>query len=176
MSSDDAGFICTLLNDEAFLRYIGDRGVRTEDDARRYIATGPVAMYAKHGFGLCVVTLKDGGVPIGICGVLRRETLPEPDLGFAFLPAFRVQGYASESVAATLQHARDVLGLTRLLAITAPDNVRSVALLAKFGFRFDRLARLDESGPERRVFELDLKTFAAPAVRRAPQATSRSLS
>jgi RimJ/RimL family protein N-acetyltransferase len=156
MSSDDAGFICTVLNDEAFLRYIGDRGVRTEDDARRYIATGPTAMYARHGLGLCLVTLKDTRVPIGICGVLKREALPEPDLGFAFLPAFRLQGYASESASATLQHARDVLGLTRLLAITAPDNARSIALLTKLGFRFDRLARLDESGPELKVFQLDL--------------------
>ena len=156
LADGDAAFIRELLNDEAFLHYIGDRGVRTEEDARAYIATGPLASYARHGFGLCAVALKDSGEPIGICGILKRDTLPEPDLGFAFLPAFRSKGYASEAAAVTVQHARDAPGLTRLLAITSQDNAVSIALLAKLGFRFDRLARLSESGPELNIFSIDL--------------------
>ena len=99
---DDAPFILGLLNDPDFLRYIGDRGVRTLDDAAAYITNGPLASYARHGFGLYLVSLGDTGVPIGISGVLRRDTLPDPDIGFAFLPGFRRQGYALEAARAVL--------------------------------------------------------------------------
>lgn len=138
---DDAAFILELLNEPSFLQFIGDRGVRTLDDARRYLETGPIASYAQHGFGLCLTLLKAGDVPIGMCGLLRRETpaLDAPDLGYAFLPAYWSQGYASEAAAAVLDHGLHALGLPRIVAFTTPDNYRSIKLLEKLGFHFERL-------------------------------------
>lgn len=133
----DAGFILELLNDPAFIRYIGDRGVRTDADAVGYISDGPMASYERHGFGLYLVERKPDGTSAGICGLLRRDYLPEPDLGFAFLPAFRSQGLAFEAAGAVLAEARS-LGLWRVLAITSPDNTASIRLLGKLGFRFER--------------------------------------
>ncbi len=155
LSDDDADFIAGLLNEPSFLRYIGDRGVRNAEDARRYIREGPVASYARHGHGLLRVGLKPAGTPIGICGVLRRDTLPEPDLGFSLLPAYWSQGYAVEAAAAALRHAREVLGVGRVLAITNTDNDPSIRLLAKLGFRFERLIRLGEDPTELRLFASD---------------------
>jgi len=155
LTADDAGFILELLNDPAFLRYIGDKGVRTRADACRYIETGPVASYERHGFGLYRVELKDGGEPIGMCGLLKRDYLPDVDIGFALLPRHRSKGYAFESASAVLAHARDTLGLKRVLAITSPDNVASIGLLADLGFRFERMARPAENEPEVKVFLRD---------------------
>lgn len=152
MSIDDAPFIVELLNDPSFVRHIGDRGVRTRDDACRYILTGPVSSYERLGFGLYLVELKDGSVPIGICGLLKRDSLEHVDLGFAFLPRFRSRGYAFESASAVLAHARDTLGLQPILAITSEGNVASVRLLERLGFRFVRMARLSEGQPEVRLF------------------------
>lgn len=156
LCAGDAAFMCTLLNDAAFLRHIGDRGVRTAEDAVRYILAGPVASYARFGYGLYLVELRDGDEPIGICGPLRRDTLPDADLGFALLPAFRAQGYAREAAEAVLVHARDTLALRRLLAITSQDNEPSIRLLLKLGFRFERLACLSPGEPELKVFTRDL--------------------
>lgn len=144
----DAPFMLALLNDPDFIRNIGDRGVRTPDDARRYIEAGPMASYARHGFGLCLVQTMEGGEPIGICGVLKRDELPEPDIGFAFLPAYRSKGYARESAAAVLAHARDVLRIPRLLAIVNPANQASIRLLERLGLAFDRPIRLTDRSPE----------------------------
>ncbi len=155
LSEDDAEFIAGLLNEPSFLRYIGDRGVRNADDARRYIRDGPVASYARHGYGLLRVGLKPAGTPIGICGVLRRDTLPEPDLGFSLLPAFWSQGYALEAAEAALRHAREILGVGRVLAITTTDNEPSMRLLGKLGFRFERLIKLGEDTTELRLFASD---------------------
>ncbi len=151
----DARFILELLNDPAFLRYIGDKGVRTQADACRYIETGPMASYDRHGFGLLRVELKDGGKPIGMCGLLKRDYLPDVDLGFALLPAYRSRGYTLEAASAVLAHARDALGLKRVLAITSPDNVASIGLLERLGFRFERTARAAENEPEVKVFARD---------------------
>ncbi len=134
----DAPFILVLLNDPDFLRYIGDRQVRTEADARRYIEQGPMAMYAAHGIGLWLVELREGGTPVGICGLLRRPGLDDPDLGFAFLPAHRGRGYAREAAGATLAHGRSALGFGRILAITSLDNRASERLLLGLGFHYDR--------------------------------------
>lgn len=152
LSADDSEFIIRVLNEPSFLRYIGDRGVRTLDDARRYIREGPAAGYARYGHGLMRVGLKSGGTPIGMCGVLRRDTLPEPDLGFSLLPEYWSQGYAFEAAEAVMRHARDVLHLDRILAITTTDNEPSMRLLGKLGFRFDRLVRLGEDPTELRLF------------------------
>ena len=152
LTTKDAAFILELLNDPAFLRYIGDKGVRTHADACRYIETGPMASYERHGFGLYRVELKDGGEPIGMCGLLKRDYLPDVDIGFALLPAHRSKGYTLEAAAAVLAHATDTLGLKRVLAITSPDNVASIGLLERLGFRFERMARPAENEPEVKVF------------------------
>jgi RimJ/RimL family protein N-acetyltransferase len=151
LAFDDADFILELLNDPAFLQYIGDKGVRTADQARGYIQNGPMASYDRFGFGLYRVALKDGG-PIGMCGLLKRDTLDDVDLGFAFLPGFRAQGYAFESAQAVLAHEQAASGLTRVLAITSPDNVASIGLLEKLGFCFERMAQLTVGEPEVKVF------------------------
>src|SRR4051794_23895785 len=137
ITADDAEFICALLTEPSFLRYIGDRGVRTVDDARRYIDNGPVASYAANGFGLYLVRLTESGTPMGMCGLLKRETLEDVDVGFAFLPAFWGNGYARESARAVMQHARDDFGLTRLAAIVSPDNTASIAVLEALGLEFE---------------------------------------
>lgn len=136
--ASDAAFIVDLLNDPAFLEFIGDRQVRTLEDARDYISRGPQAMYAAHGFGLYLVTVAATGDKAGMCGILKREALEHPDVGFAFLPAFRGQGYARESVEAVMSLATEVHGLTRLAAIVDPANTRSIALLQGAGFRTER--------------------------------------
>jgi RimJ/RimL family protein N-acetyltransferase len=152
MTAADAAFILELLNDAAFLRFIGDKGVRTEDDAVRYVETGPRASYERHGFGLLLVVLRATGEAAGICGLLKRDALDHADLGFAFLERFRGQGLASEAAAAVLEHARGALRLDTLLAITSPDNEASMGLLGKLGFRFERMTRLTAGDPEARLF------------------------
>ena len=134
----DADFIYQLVNDPQWLRFIGDKQVADLDGARRYIEDGPRASYRQFGFGLNRVALKDGDTPIGICGLLQRESLPQPDLGFALLPGFRGQGYAREAVDAILQHAYSMLRQTRVAAIVNPDNLSSIKLLDQLGFRLDR--------------------------------------
>jgi RimJ/RimL family protein N-acetyltransferase len=161
LSTDDAPFLLELLNDPSFLRYIGDKGVRTEEDARRYVETGPLASYARFGFGLWRVELKRGGEPIGMCGLLKRDGLPDVDVGFAFLPRFWRQGFALESASAVLAFGREAFSLKRIVAITAPDNEASIRLLEKIGFRFERMARVPADGPEVRLYGID--TEAAPA-------------
>ncbi|HEY7740806.1 MAG TPA: GNAT family N-acetyltransferase [Steroidobacteraceae bacterium] len=152
LADADAEFIRGLLNEPSFLRYIGDRGVRTVEDARRYIQDGPVAMYAQYGYGLLRVGLRGDGTPIGICGVLKRDTLPGPDLGFSLLPAYWSRGYAFEAADAVVHDVRRRLGLGRILAITSPDNDASIRLLGKLGFRFERMMRLAEDAGEVRLF------------------------
>jgi len=141
-----------LVNEPSFIQNIGDRGVRTNDEARTYIALEPMASYARFGFGLYLVELKGSGTPIGICGILKRDELPGPDLGFAFLPAYWAQGYAFESATAVKTYARDVLGLTRLLAIVHPDNGGSIRLLERLGFRFEAMHRPPEDPAALRLF------------------------
>ena len=141
--------------------------MRTEADARRYVETGPLASYERFGFGLYRVELRESGEPIGMCGLLKRDALPDVDVGFAFLPRFWSKGYAFESASAVLAHARDALGRGRILAITTPDNVASIRLLEKLGFRFERMARVPEDGPEVKVFGREASGgVAGPADRR----------
>lgn len=137
LREDDDAFLVELLNDEGFLRHIGDRGVRTREDARRYLAEGPAASYARHGFGLWAVQRREDGALVGMCGLLRRDTLPDPDLGYAFLPAYRGQGYAREACEACVAHALDTLRMPRLLAIVNEDNAASRGLLERLGFALE---------------------------------------
>lgn len=152
LAADDAEFIVELLNQQSFLRYIGDKEVRTNADAVRYIQNGPVASYERFGFGLYLVELKETGTSIGICGLLKRDSLPDVDVGFAFLPNFWSQGYAFESASAVMTYGREVLGLRRIVAITSLDNDASIRLLEKIGLRFERLIKLSEDQSEVRLF------------------------
>ncbi len=149
--AEDAPFIVQLLNDPAFIRYIGDKGVRTLADARAYLDSGPRAMYAEFGFGLWAVQLLDG-TPIGICGLLKRPVLDDVDLGFAMLPPFRREGYALEAASAVVAHARDTLRLDRLVAITNPENDASGQLLAQLGFSFAKTATVFPGAPPLKLF------------------------
>ena len=151
LGRDDAPFILQLLNEPGFLRYIGDKGVRTLADARDYIEKGPVDSYRLHGFGLYLTCLHDG-TPLGMCGLVKRDTLPDADVGFAFLERHWSNGYAAESVSAVLQHGKTSLRLARIVAIAAPDNAGSVAVLGKIGLRFERRVRLVADGPEVSLF------------------------
>lgn len=134
LSDDDADFIVELLNEPAFIRYIGDRKVRTAEDAIRYIENGPRANLRKHGYAMLRVSLRDGDVPIGLCGLIRRETLPDVDLGFAYLAAHHRKGYAVEAARAILEQARRQHSVGRILAITLPDNIGSIRVLQSVGF------------------------------------------
>jgi len=155
LSVEDAEFILELLNEPSWLRFIGDKGVRTLDDARSYIATGPVAMYERHGFGLYVTERREDGVPMGICGLIKRDWLDDVDIGFAFLPRYWGRGYAHEAAAAVMDYGRNVLGIGRIVAITSPDNATSARLLEKLGLRFDRMIQMRDDGTEDRLFVPD---------------------
>lgn len=148
----DAAFMLELLNDPDFIRNIADRGVRTLDEAQRYILKGPVASYEQHGFGLYRVEPKQSGAPVGICGLLRRDCHPDVEIGFAFLPAARGQSYASEAGQAVLDFGTRTLRLERIVAITAPDNFASMRVLEKLGFHFDRMVSWLNPTPGSRLF------------------------
>jgi RimJ/RimL family protein N-acetyltransferase len=139
---DDAAFMLALLNDSAWLQYIGDRGVRTLEQAQDYLRNGAIDMYARLGFGLWAVELKHTHQLIGICGLIKRDTLPDVDLGFAFAPDFRGGGYAFEAATGTMTYAREQLRMQRVIAIVSPANARSIGLLEKLGFRFEKTVRL----------------------------------
>ena len=137
LTSEDAAFVLDLLNQPSFKKYIGDRGVRTVEQAREYIETRFLHSYRTHGFGLYLVERKSDSQAVGICGFVSRVTLPGPDIGFALLPQFENQGYASEAAAAMMQYGRRILNLTRVLAIATTDNISSRRLLEKIGLKFE---------------------------------------
>lgn len=164
---EDAEFILDLLNQPSFIKYIGDRNVRNLEQAREFIENRFRQSYAENGFGLYAVELKaefdtltDGwvsaGTPIGICGFLKRDSLPDADIGFAFLPQFERKGFAFESAEAVMKFGREVLGLKRVLAITTQNNESSVNLLEKIGFKFERLVKLPHDAEELKLFSFDL--------------------
>jgi RimJ/RimL family protein N-acetyltransferase len=155
LTTDDAPFILELLNDPDFLRFIGDKGVRTLGDARQYIIDGPMASYARLSFGLFLVELKDERLPIGICGLIKRDALVDVDIGFAFLPAYRLGGYGFESALAVRDYAFNVIGLKRIAAITNPDNTGSMKLLEKIGLRFERMIVLTPESTEIRLYLIE---------------------
>lgn len=156
ITKDDAEFILDLLNQPSFIRYIGDRNVRTIDEASDYIETRFTESYKKYGFGLWAVELKETSQPIGICGFVKRDSLPDADIGFAFLPQFERKGYAYESANAVMEYGRDVLNLKRVLAITSQDNESSVRLLEKINFKFERLIKLPPEREELKLFSSEI--------------------
>ena len=156
ITTDDAEFLLKLLNEPSFIENIGDRNVRTIEDACRYASNGPIASYQQHGFGLYLVELKDARTAVGICGLVKRESLPDADIGYAFLPEFWRKGYALEATSAIKRHAFEVLGHKKLLAIVNPENASSIRLLEKLGLRFASMVRVTEDAQETCLYSLDL--------------------
>jgi [ribosomal protein S5]-alanine N-acetyltransferase len=152
LTLDDAPFILRLVNEPSWLRFIGDRGVRNLDEARQYITGGPMRLYEKYGFGLFLVERRDDGIPLGLCGLIKRDTLPDVDIGFAFLPEYWGQGYAREAAAATLRDAKTRHGLSRVVAITSLDNTASGRVLETIGMRFEGTLCLEAGSDEVRHY------------------------
>lgn len=149
---EDSGFIIRLLNDPAWLKNIGDKQVHSLADARQFLESSIFPMYENYGFGLLLVELKETSVPIGICGLIKRETLEHVDLGFAFLAKYRGQGFALECASATIDNGRAVHGLKKLAAIVLQTNVPCIKLLQKAGFRFKKKVRFKPREAELLLF------------------------
>jgi RimJ/RimL family protein N-acetyltransferase len=152
---DDAPFLVRLLNEPSFLSNIGDRGVRNVEDAHRYLREGPLMMYARYGFGLWHAAQKSDGAAVGMCGLLKRESLPDADIGYAYLPEFWGQGYAFEAAAAALEHGRQKFGLKRVIAIVSQHNAGSIRVLEKLGMSFERLHSVNPAEPDVRLYGKD---------------------
>jgi RimJ/RimL family protein N-acetyltransferase len=150
----DSEFILDLLNQPSFIKYIGDRNVRTVEAAREYVESRFAASYAQFGFGMYAVELKETGEIIGICGFVKRDTLPQPDIGFAFLQPFEGKGFGFETSSQMMRYGKDVLGFERVLAITTRTNAASVKLLEKLNFKFERL--IEVAGEQLNLFSIDL--------------------
>ena len=146
----DAPFILELVNDPAWIQFIGDKGIRNLEDAQKYILNGPVDMYNKVGFGLYLVEQKEDLTPLGMCGLIKRDSLEDVDIGFAFLEKFRSKGYGYESASAVIEYGVQQLGLKRIVAITTIDNINSGKLLEKVGLRFEKI--ISESGENLKLF------------------------
>ena len=154
-TTDDADFILELMNDPSWLEFIGDRGLRTVEDAREYIKNGAIRTYEQFGFCFYLVERKEDQSPIGICGFVKRDSLEDVDIGFAFLPQYWGKGYAYEAASATLAYGLDTLGLNRIVAITTQDNHASAKLLEKIGLKFERLVQLSNDPEELRLFSFN---------------------
>jgi RimJ/RimL family protein N-acetyltransferase len=155
-SIEDAEFILELLNDPDWLKFIGDRGVTTIEQARDYISQNFVRMYEDIGFGLYLVETKDQN-PIGVCGLVKRDYLQDIDLGFAFLPKYRGSGFAFEGTDAVIKFSRQRLGLARLVAITSQDNGNSIKLLRKLGFYDEQSLRLPNQEKQVKLFAINFE-------------------
>ena len=153
---DDAPFIKNLLNEPGWKRYIGDRGVNTDEDACGYINQALIASYKKHGFGLFAVERKHDAVLLGMCGLLKREVLNDVDIGFALLSCYEGQGYAKEAAQSILQYAADAHGLTRIVAITTADNHRSIGLLKSIGMSYEDTVRLSYDSEDLLLYSIEL--------------------
>ncbi|MBC3861982.1 GNAT family N-acetyltransferase [Undibacterium jejuense] len=155
---NDVKFVYELMNDPSWIKNIGNRGISDLEKARAWIVEGPLACQARFGFSFYVVTLRDTGIAIGCCGLIKRDVLEHADIGYAFLPAYWGNGYALEAALATVRHAEEDLGLDKLLAITSPDNISSNKLIKKMGFNLDDVVVLNLSG-EKKLSNLYSYTF-----------------
>ena len=153
-TAEDAPFILELVNEPSFIQNIGDRNVRSLADAVKYIEAGPVISYARNGFGLYLVQLKESGESIGMCGLIKRAALEDVDVGYAFLPKFWSKGYAVESALAVKEQAHS-LGLRRLVAIVDPANIGSIRVLEKLGLTFEKMVRLAADDIELKLFAFE---------------------
>ena len=159
VSIEDADFMLELLKDPSFISNIADRGVRTVDAARTYITERMISSYEKFGFGIYLVTLKESNTPIGICGLVKRDTLKDIDIGYAFLPAYWLKGYATESVLAIKEYAKNTVGLKRIAGIVAPDNQGSIRVLEKAGLKYKKMVKLSENDIDLKLYKIDLYWF-----------------
>lgn len=151
---EDVSFIIELLNSPGWIQFIGDRNVHSEEDAKKYLLNGPLKSYKENGFGLSMVVRTDNGLPIGMCGLLKRDTLRNPDIGFAFLPEFGGQGYAFEITDALLTFARQNWKAQKISAIALPNNSKSIRLLEKLGFHFESIFRLAPDKEELHLYNI----------------------
>jgi len=149
---DDAEFVLKLVNEPSWLENIGDKNVHTIADAEGYISTGPLQSYQENGYGLWMAELKLQSVPVGMCGLVKREFFSEPDVGFAFLPEYWGLGFASEAGRATLEYAQNTLNISRVLGITSLDNVGSMRVLEKIGLKYEKLVNLPGYQGQSRLF------------------------
>lgn len=148
----DAGLIFRLLNSPGWLKFIGPRGISNEKDAKKYINTKLRKGYEDFGFGFYLIELKAGGVPIGMCGLVKREGLSDVDVGFALLPEYEGMGYAYESASAIVNYAEKTLKISSLSAITIPSNKSSIRLLEKLGLKFTKMIRIPNDPEELMLF------------------------
>ncbi|MBK7246012.1 MAG: GNAT family N-acetyltransferase [Saprospiraceae bacterium] len=149
---DDAPFIIKLLNSPGWLKYIGDRNVKTIEQAEQYMLKGPLKSYQEHGYGISMVVLKSDQRSIGMCGLIKRDHLEFPDIGFAFLPEYMGQGYAYEIARATLEYGIHTLKCSPILAITVLNNDSSIKLLKKIGMQFQNNIHLPQIEEELMLF------------------------
>lgn len=156
LDTEDAAFIFHLLNDPSWIQNIGDKGIRTLDDAEGYIRNGPVAMYTRYGFGLFLVQLKANQMPIGLCGLIKRKSLKDVDLGYAFLPEYWGKGYAMESASAVISYGKSTHKLSRLIGITSPSNHSSIKLLKKLGFQLEQIVKMAADAEELELYSIQL--------------------
>lgn len=152
----DAPFILGLVNEPSFIQNIGDRGVRTVQDAEQYLTRGPLTSYTRNGFGLWCVELTATSEAIGMCGLIKRDTFEDVDLGYAYLPRFWGQGYAVEAARACRDYARSTVGLKRLVAIVDPANEASIKVLEKTGLRFEKMIRLAADDIELKFYACEI--------------------
>lgn len=148
LTTADTAFIIELLNSPGWLEYIGDRNVHNEEQAIAYLENGPIKSYGLNGYGLFMVMLKEDQTPIGMCGIINRGILENPDIGFALLPEYAGKGYAFEMADATLKYAKETLKLPKILAIVLPTNPHSIRLLEKIGLKQEGTFVYPDSGEE----------------------------
>lgn len=156
ISPDDDGFYYELVNDPGWIEHIGDKGIRSVAQARAAIIDGPLAMQQRHGHSLYVMERKHDGQALGLCGLIRRDSLPAVDIGYAIRPAHAGQGYTFEAASAVLAMARERFGLTRVMGITDPGNVNSIGLLTKLGLQFVESRPLPPDGRMTNIYAIDL--------------------
>jgi RimJ/RimL family protein N-acetyltransferase len=149
---NDTKFIIELVNSLGWLEFIGDRNIKTEEQAKGYLENGPIKSYQENGFGLFLVETKSNKTPVGMCGIIKRGNLESPDIGFAFLPEFTGKGFAFEIANATMMFAKSILKLPVILAITVPKNIKSIKLLEKLGLKFSKTIKLRNDGEDVMLF------------------------
>lgn len=157
LTENDADLMLAIWNDPDFIRFVGDRGVRTLDEAREAMEAGVLKLYRDFGYGPYRMSLHNSDVPMGICGLFKRDNLEYPDIGYGLLPAFCASGYAYEAAQAVADHARDHMKLAELCAIVTPQNTRSVHLLEKLGMCAGESIRMPGDDEDVVVYSIKLE-------------------
>ena len=158
LTLDDADLMLAIWNDPAFIRFVGDRGIRTLEQARQEMANGALDLYTRYGFGPYRMALREDDKAIGICGLFQRDSLDDPDIGYGVLPEYCGKGYAYEAARAVMDYARADLDLRRLVAIISPDNEASIGLVGKLGLRFERMHRMQDDEGEVCIYAIELRS------------------